>query len=82
MNKTILMAVFAVLLVGGCATGGVSLDPGNSPSSCARNEALGRVPPAQLHDYMQHCTAGYQAGKSSDGKAFKMDLPASNQSSG
>lgn len=82
MNKTILMGVLAVLLLGGCATGGVSLDPSNSPSSCARDEALGRVPAAQLHDYMQHCTAGYQADKSSDGKEFKLDLPTNSQSSG
>lgn len=70
--------VLATLALCGCATSGssVGLEASNSPSQCANQEALHRIPQSQQHDYMKRCAAGYNAQKNADsGDAFKLNLP-------
>ncbi len=81
MNARYAFVFMGCLFLGGCATGGrhLGFEPGNSRSQCASRMARTRIPSAQLHDYMQRCTAGNDDDESSSDKSFHIGVSGDNQ---
>lgn len=81
MIKQATMVVLAALVLGGCAASGsnVHLEANNSPAECAHQMAMGKVPVAQQHDFVRHCSAGYEAAHANDDGTFTLPPPKKAQ---
>lgn len=83
MLRKMIVVIVTSLALGACATSGTtfSVDANNSPSQCRDRMTQAQIPPAQLHDYMQRCTAGYDAAHQDDsGSTFT--LPSQKDQNG
>lgn len=83
MNVKILAVSSVVLLLGGCAVGGVSLgvtNAGEARTQCADQSARQQMSPEQQRQFMHACMAGYGYGPDAqESKPFTVKMPSHQQ---